>query len=98
VIALVIGVVSQTIQNLGVILQQIRKQLEDLNNYMKYHNIPSFLYEGIRAYYQYLVESRNAVGHNVIAELPDSIVLRLIVAQNRKMVQKVNILSAYLGV
>jgi hypothetical protein len=89
VIALVIGVVAQTLQNLGVIEQQIRKHLENLNSYMKYHNTPDFLYEGVRAYFKYLVESKNAVGHQIIAELPDSMVLRLIVAQNRNMVQQV---------
>jgi voltage-gated potassium channel len=87
--ALVIGAVGRSLAELDSTNTAFRKKLKELNSYMRYQNVPDYLQKTVLDYYDYLFESRNAVDHSVLEELPDSIQVRLSVAQNRGLIQKV---------
>jgi hypothetical protein len=87
--ALVIGAVGRSIAELDSTNTAFRKKLKELNLYMRYQNVPDYLQKTVLDYYDYLYESRNAVDHSVLEELPDSIQVRLSVAQNRGLIQTV---------
>jgi hypothetical protein len=87
--ALVIGAVGRSLAEMDSTNTSFRKKLKELNSYMRYQNVPDYLQKTVLDYYDYLFESRNAVDHSVLEELPDSIQVRLSVAQNRGLIQKV---------
>eukprot|EP00667_Euglena_gracilis_P004610 EG_transcript_4629 len=94
VVATVIGVVGDLIQNLDSSSMFFRQKIDQMNDYMRYKQIPADLQEEVRNYYTYLWRTGKGLEQNkVLEDLPPSLQGRLNVALNADYIKKVPLFS-----
>lgn len=86
----VIAIFAGLISNLDAARKKFTEQIDEINTFMRFRNIPTALQNQIREYYDYMWESRR--GHNethVLADLPHSLKLKVSIFINQAMLEKV---------
>ena len=86
----VIAIFAGLISNLDAARKKFTEQIDEINTFMRFRNIPTVLQNQIREYYDYMWESRR--GHNethVLADLPHSLKLKVSIFINQAMLEKV---------
>lgn len=88
----VIAIFASLIANLDSARKKFSEQMDEINTFMRFRKIPLDLQKQIRSYYDYLWESRRGYseGH-VLADLPDSLRLKVSIFTNKSMLEKVPI-------
>jgi voltage-gated potassium channel len=88
----VIAIFASLIANLDSARKKFSEQMDEINTFMRFRKIPLDLQRQIRSYYDYLWESRRGYseGH-VLADLPDSLRLKVSIFTNKSMLEKVPI-------
>jgi voltage-gated potassium channel len=86
----VIAIFASLIANLDSARKKFSEQMDEINTFMRFRKIPLDLQKQIRGYYDYLWESRRGYseGH-VLADLPDSLKLKVSIFINKAMLEKV---------
>jgi len=88
----VIAIFASLIANLDSARKKFSEQMDEINTFMRFRKIPLDLQRQIRSYYDYLWESRRGYseGH-VLADLQDSLRLKVSIFTNKSMLEKVPI-------
>jgi voltage-gated potassium channel len=88
----VIGNVTSLLANLNAARVAYQNQLDRINSFMKFHNIPRPLQEKVQAYQHYLWESRRGYDENeVVNLLPAALRTEVTMHMHREIIQKVPI-------
>lgn len=88
----IVGNISNLIANLDIAKAQFRDQMEKINTFMKYRNIPVELQNKINNYYEYLWESRKGYDESsVLGQLPLALKTEVSLFLNKEIIEKVPI-------
>jgi voltage-gated potassium channel len=88
----VIAIFASLIANLDSARKKFSEQMDEINTFMRFRKIPLHLQKQIRSYYDYLWESRRGYNEaHVLADLPDSLKLKVSIFINKSMLEKVPI-------
>jgi hypothetical protein len=88
----VIAIFASLIANLDSARKKFSEQMDEINTFMRFRKIPLDLQKQIRSYYDYLWESRRGYSEaHVLADLPDSLRLKVSIFTNKSMLEKVPI-------
>lgn len=88
----VIAIFASLIANLDSAQKKFSEQMDEINTFMRFRKIPLDLQKQIRSYYDYLWESRRGYSEaHVLADLPDSLKLKVSIFTNKAMLEKVPI-------
>ncbi|MFM8830258.1 MAG: ion transporter [Spartobacteria bacterium] len=88
----VIAIFASLIANLDSARRKFSEQLDEINTFMRFRKIPADLQKQIRSYYDHLWESRRGYNEaHVLADLPDSLKLKVSIFINKSMLEKVPI-------
>jgi len=88
----VIAIFASLIANLDSARKKFSEQMDEINTFMRFRKIPLHLQKQIRSYYDYLWESRRGYNEaHVLADLPDSLRLKVSIFTNKSMLEKVPI-------
>jgi voltage-gated potassium channel len=88
----VIAIFASLIANLDSARKKFSEQIDEINTFMRFRKIPLHLQKQIRSYYDYLWESRRGYNEaHVLADLPDSLKLKVSIFINKSMLEKVPI-------
>ena len=88
----VIAIFASLIANLDSARRKFSEQFDEINTFMRFRKIPPHLQKQIRNYYDYLWESRRGYHEShVLADLPDSLRLKISIFINKSMLEKVPI-------
>jgi voltage-gated potassium channel len=88
----VIAIFASLIANLDSARRKFSEQIDEINTFMRFRKIPLQLQKQIRNYYDYLWESRRGYHEShVLADLPDSLRLKVSIFINKSMLEKVPI-------
>lgn len=86
----VIAIFASLIANLDSARRKFSEQIDEINTFMRFRKIPADLQKQIRSYYDYLWESRRGYNEShVLADLPDSLKLKVSIFINKSMLEKV---------
>jgi voltage-gated potassium channel len=88
----VIAIFASLIANLDSARKKFSEQMDEINTFMRFRKIPLGLQKQIRSYHDYLWESRRGYSEaHVLADLPDSLKLKVSIFTNKSMLEKVPI-------
>lgn len=88
----VIAIFASLIANLDSARRKFSEQIDEINNFMRFRKIPLPLQRQIRGYYDHLWESRRGYHEShVLADLPESLRLKVSIFINKSMLEKVPI-------
>lgn len=90
----VIAIFTSLIANLDAARRKFSEQIDEINTFMRFRKIPPDLQKQIRSYYDYLWNSRRGYNEaHMLADLPDSLKLKVSIFINKSMIEKVPIFS-----
>ena len=86
----VIGTVSSLVANLEATSEAHRTKMDTINDWMKYRRLPADIQTRVKAYYDYMWETRKGVDERtLLSDLPTYLRLELSEFVNKDIIQKV---------
>lgn len=88
----IIGNIANVIANIDAAKSKHLEKMEEINNFIRYRDIPATLQQKIRSYYHYIWESRHGFNEtSVVDELPMGLRVQVAMHLNRNILEKVSI-------
>ena len=86
----IIGSMANIIANIDIAKAHFREQMQNINIFLKFRNIPLDLQKRIRSYYSYLWETRRGYEESsMLSDLPPSLRTEVSLFLNREMIKRV---------
>ena len=84
--------VTSLVQNIDVARATYQKHMEGVNAFLRAQKVPFNLQERVRDYYSYLWQQTKSISErSIIEDLPSSLSMEILMHQNRKLIEKVDL-------